>query len=119
MLQISLSARYIFLSASCFALTGACVKAASFRGIPVLEMIAARALISLCISYINIKHKKISPWGHNRILLLIRGLVGTFALICVFYAVTILPLAEATLLQYLHPIFASACSVHCSSLAAL
>jgi drug/metabolite transporter (DMT)-like permease len=97
----------MFMSAMCFALMGACVKSASFRGIPVLEMIAARALISLCISFIDIKRKRISPWGQNKILLLVRGLVGTLALICVFYAVTTLPLAEATLLQYLHPIFAA------------
>jgi drug/metabolite transporter (DMT)-like permease len=37
--------------------------------------------------------------------LTLRGLIGTLALICVFYAVTVLPLAEATLLQYLYPIF--------------
>jgi drug/metabolite transporter (DMT)-like permease len=31
--------------------------------------------------------------------------VGAFALICVYYAVTTLPLAEATLLQYMYPVF--------------
>lgn len=105
MKRIPLSARYMILSALGFALMGACVKAASHRGIPVLEILAARALVSACLSYIDIKRKKISPWGHNKFLLTLRGLIGTIALICVFYAVTVLPLAEATLLQYLYPIF--------------
>ncbi len=85
----------------------ACVKAASFRGIPVLEILAARALISASLSLIDIKRKGISPWGSNKKLLIARGAVGTAALIGVFYAVTILPLAEATLLQYLYPVFTS------------
>ena len=107
MTGIPIGVRYMVMSALAFALMGACVKTASHRGIPVLEIVAARALISSCISYIDIKRKNISPWGHNKILLTARGLIGTFAMICVYYAVTTLPLAEATLLQYLHPVFTS------------
>ncbi len=107
MIGIPVGVRYMLLSALGFALMSACVKAASHRGIPVLEIVAARALISACISYIDIKRKRISPWGHNKALLTARGLIGTLALMCVFYAVTTLPLAEATLLQYLHPVFTS------------
>ncbi|MDJ0876800.1 MAG: DMT family transporter [Desulfobacterales bacterium] len=107
MIGIPVGVRYMVLSALAFALMGACVKAASQRGIPVLEIVAARALISAGISYIDIKRKGISPWGHDKTLLTARGLIGTLALMCVFYAVTTLPLAEATLLQYLHPVFTS------------
>ena len=107
MTGIPIGVRYMVLSALAFAVVGACVKAASHRGIPVLEIVAARALISACISYLDIKRKGISPWGHNKVLLTARGLIGTLALMCVFYAVTALPLAEATLLQYLHPVFTS------------
>lgn len=98
------SVRYMVLSALCFALMGACVKASSQRGIPVLEILAARALISSVLSYIDIRRKRISPWGHNKLLLIARGILGTLSLMCVFYAVTVLPLAEATLLQYLYPV---------------
>ena len=44
-------------------------------------------------------------WGNNKLLLIARGTVGTFALMCVYYALTTLPLAEATLLQYMYPVF--------------
>ncbi|NQX88719.1 MAG: DMT family transporter [Halioglobus sp.] len=95
----------MLFSALAFALMAAFVKLASNRGIPLLEILAARCLISLVISYIDVKRKRLSVWGNNRRLLLARGLVGTFALVCVYYAVTALPLAEATLLQYTHPAF--------------
>ncbi len=83
----------------------ACVKLVSQYQIPVLEIVAARALVSLALSYADVKRKKISIWGNNKTLLFSRGAVGTLALICVYYSVTTLPLAEATLLQYLHPVF--------------
>lgn len=103
--SIPLGARYMLLSALGFALMAACVKAASQRGIPVLEIVAARALVSLLLSYVDIKRRQLSLWGHNRPLLLARGLVGAVALICVYYAVSTLPLAEASMLQFTYPAF--------------
>lgn len=95
----------MLLSAFGFALMSACVKYISLYGIPVFEIVAARALVSLIISYIDVKRKRISIWGNNKPLLFVRGAVGTTALMCVYYAVTTLPLAEATILQYVHPVF--------------
>ncbi|NQY49301.1 MAG: DMT family transporter [Colwellia sp.] len=103
--SVPMSVWYMLISALGFALMAACVKEVSGLGIPVLEIVAARAIVSGFISYADIKRKKISIWGHNKILLIARGAVGTFALMFVYYAVTTLPLAEATVLQYLHPIF--------------
>jgi len=100
---IPIGVRYMLLSALGFSLMAACVKEVSTLGIPVLEIIAARALVSLVLSYLDVKRKGISLWGNQKPLLIARGLVGAFALICVYYAVTTLPLAEATLIQYLHP----------------
>jgi drug/metabolite transporter (DMT)-like permease len=99
------SAWYMLLSALGFALMAACVKEVSALGIPVLEIVAARAVVSGFISYLDIKRKKIPLWGNNKPLLIARGTVGAFALMFVYYAVTTLPLAEATVLQYLHPVF--------------
>lgn len=95
----------MLLSALGFALMAACVKLVAARGIPLLEIVAARSLVSLAISYADVRRKRLSPWGTHRGLLAARGVVGALALICVYYAVTRLPLAEATLLQYTHPVF--------------
>ena len=97
--------RYMLMSALGFALMAACVKLVSAHAIPVLEIVAVRALISLLLSYVDVKRKKISAWGNNKPLLIARGAVGALALICVYYAIATLPLAEATILQYLHPLF--------------
>ena len=43
--------------------------------------------------------------GSNRRLLLLRGIYGSIALFCFFEAITALPLASATVLQYTYPTF--------------
>ena len=101
----------MLISALGFSVMAACVKEVNSIGLPVLEIVAARALVSIVISYLDIKRKNISLWGHNKALLIARGTVGSFALMFVYYAVTTLPLAEATLLQYLHPVFTAILAV--------
>ena len=103
--SLPLGMRYMVLSAFGFSLMSVCVKYASLEGIPVLEIVAARALVSLILSYADIRYKKIPVFGQKKGLLLLRGLIGSCALVCVYYAITHLPLAEATVLQYLYPIF--------------
>ncbi len=109
--SVPMSVWYMLISALGFALMAACVKEVSGLGIPVLEIVAARAIVSGIISYADIKRKKLSLWGHNKKLLIARGIVGSFALMFVYYAVTTLPLAEATVLQYLHPVFTAVLAV--------
>lgn len=109
--SIPASVRFMFLSALGFALMAACVKSVSQFGIPVLEIVAARSIVSVLISYADIKRKGISPWGSNKPLLIARGFVGAVALFFVYYSVTSLPLAEATILQYLHPVFTAVLAI--------
>lgn len=103
--KVPLGIRYVLMSALGFSLMSSLVKLVSTYGIPVFEIVAARSLVSLVISYADVKRKGISVWGNNRKLLIARGMVGTVALMCVYYAITTLPLAEATILQYTHPVF--------------
>ncbi|HDM8229256.1 TPA: DMT family transporter [Vibrio campbellii] len=108
---IPIGVRFMVLSAFGFALMSATVKHVSLHGIPVFEIVAARALVSLVISYLDVKRKGISVWGNNKPLLFARGAVGTMALMCVYYSVTTLPLAEATIFQYIHPVFTALLAV--------
>ena len=109
--MIPIGVRFMVLSAFGFALMSATVKYVSLHGIPVFEIVAARALVSLVLSYLDVKRKGISVWGNNKPLLFARGAVGTIALMCVYYSVTTLPLAEATIFQYIHPIFTALLAV--------
>ena len=88
-----------------FSLMGLCVKIAGARGFPVMELIFARSLVSLILCYIDIHRLGLSISGRSTGLLWLRGIIGFLALIAVYKSLTILPLAEATLIQYLHPIF--------------
>ncbi len=109
--SIPVGVRYMLFSAMGFALMSACVKLVSAYDIPVLEIVAARALVSLILSYLDIKRKGIPVWGNNKRLLIARGAVGALALICIYYSVTTLPLAEATILQYLYPAFTAVLAI--------
>lgn len=103
--RVPVGVRFMLLSALSFALMSACVKLVSAHGIPVFEIVAARALVSLVLSYVVVRRKGLSVWGHNKKWLLARGGIGFAALICVYYSVATLPLAEATILQYTNPVF--------------
>ena len=48
---------------------------------------------------------KIYVWGKNRKILIARGIVGSFALFLVYESLNRLTLAQATVIQYLYPIF--------------
>ncbi|MEH6446701.1 MAG: DMT family transporter [Oceanospirillaceae bacterium] len=109
--RIPLGIRYIVLSALGFALMTSFVKLVNNYHIPVFEIVAVRSIVSLVLSYADIKRKRISALGHNHKLLFARGAVGTVALMCVYFSVTTLPLAEATILQYVHPVFTALLAV--------
>jgi drug/metabolite transporter (DMT)-like permease len=101
---IAPGARYMALSALAFSAMTVLVKLAGAR-LPTQEIVFVRSLVSLAISLALLRRAGVLPWGNRRWLLLLRGLWGYAALSCVFYAVTHLPLAEATMIQYLHPSF--------------
>jgi len=86
-----------------------CVKAIGEK-IPVSELVFARAFISIIITRFLLFKKKINPWGIQKKLLVIRGLLGTGALFCIFKALTILPIATATVIQYIYPTFTVICA---------
>ena len=73
--------------------------------IPVAEIILTRSLISILITKLTLDKAGIYPWGNRKGLLFIRGVFGTGALFCVFKALTLLPLATATIVQYTYPVF--------------
>jgi drug/metabolite transporter (DMT)-like permease len=85
-----------------FSLMTVCVR--QLRGqVPVAEVVLGRAVVSLALSAWLVRRAGLDPWGRRRRLLALRGLVGTTALACVYQAVMVLPLATATVLQYLYP----------------
>ena len=89
-----------------FSIMTVCVKKIDER-IPIYELVFFRSLLSLAITFFVIKKKNISPWGNNKMLLISRGLLGTIALVCIFYSIRNMPLSISTVIQYTYPIFIS------------
>ncbi len=101
--------KFLLASGLAFSLMSVCVKAIGGR-IPVSELVFARASISIIITRFLLFKYDINPWGYQKKLLLIRGLLGTVALFCIFKALIILPIATATVIQYIYPTFTVICA---------
>ena len=101
--------KFLIGSGFAFSLMSVCVKAIGNK-IPISELVFARAAISIIITRFFLYKNRINPWGVHKRLLIIRGLLGTAALFCIFKALTILPIATATVIQYIYPTFTVICA---------
>lgn len=72
---------------------------------PAHELVFFRSLISFSISFYLLKKRKLPVLGNNKKWLIVRGLSGMIALTLFFYTIHFLPLAIASTIQYLAPIF--------------
>lgn len=103
-LPLSPGLRLMVLAALGFSLMTLCAKLIGPR-IPTAQLILVRTLITLVGSYALIVRQGVRPrFGSHKGWLFLRGAAGFIALDCLFYAVPRLPLAEATIFQYLNPI---------------
>lgn len=89
-----------------FSVMGLLVKLAG-RRLASMEIVLFRGVITLGLSWWYLRRAGISPWGTNRRLLLLRGTLGSIALMCFFSSLVHLPLGEATLIQNMNPVFAT------------
>lgn len=95
----------MLLASFLFSLMNVCVKL--LPNIPAIEIIFFRSIISLAMSVFFLRLKKISIWGNNRKLLIIRGVAGAVALMMYFTTLQRMPLASASTLMNLSPLFAT------------
>lgn len=93
----------MIIATICFSLMAAMVK---YLGhLPVMEIIFFRNIPIMLIIPLILKNKKISFWGNNKPLLLLRSLLSGFAVISFFYTITVMILAEAVTIRQLSPFF--------------
>ena len=104
---------YMLLASFSFALVNFLVKILSDRhdlfpeiqNYPEIELVFFRSIISFTICFAIIKARKIPFFGVNKKWLVIRGFAGFISLTLFFYTIANIPLAIATIIQYLSPIF--------------
>lgn len=102
-MRVAPGVRYMLIAAFIFTLMKACVKMVPH--IPAIEAILFRSVISLIISVYFLSRQQVSIWGNNKPVLFLRGLTGSIALVTYFMLLQQIPLATASTLLYLAPIF--------------
>jgi len=75
--------------------------------IPTGQILIIRAIVGSLLAYWGIRVINIPLWGVNKKLLIFRGVTGFGALMCFFWTLIALPLAEATILFYTSPCLAA------------
>jgi drug/metabolite transporter (DMT)-like permease len=91
------------IAAFFFSAMAVCVKLVP--RLPVVEVVFFRALVAGILSLAVLRARGADMWGKNKRLLVLRGVFGTGGLVAYFTTLHALPLATATVIQYLSPIF--------------
>jgi drug/metabolite transporter (DMT)-like permease len=97
---------YMAASAFGFSTMAMLVKVASPR-LPTGEIVFARAVVTLVLSYMMVRRAGLSPWGHRHVPLMFRGLLGFGGLTAYYIGIARLPLADATTIQNATPMLTS------------
>lgn len=103
MVKPSRAVLFMVGSAFGFSAMSLLVKIAS-ETLPTGEIVLARCIVTLVVSYAMVVRAKQSPWGHERGRLVLRGLLGFGGLSFYYAALARLPLADATTIQHTTPL---------------
>ena len=95
------------VSAACFALMAAIAKKL-LPHTPMQAVVFSRGVLMTTTFVALARRQGVPIVGHNPPMLLLRGFLGYGALSCYFWSVQHLPLGDAVLLQYSHPVFVAA-----------
>lgn len=99
--------RDMVLSSVFFAVMAAAAKLVGER-VPMQQIVLVRGVLCAILTFWWLASAGV-PWrGRRPGILLLRGALGYAALSCYFWSVHHLPLAEAILIQQVHPVFAAA-----------
>jgi drug/metabolite transporter (DMT)-like permease len=77
------------------------------RDLPIAMAVFVRCATTLALTVGLVRHQGLSMRGKNVKLLVLRGLFGVAAVLCFFHAIVWLPIAEATVIQFMNPLLAT------------
>ena len=101
---------YMLLATFLFATMNVFVKLVP--GIPAVEVVFFRSLVSLIISAGILKYKAVPLLGTHHKFLVLRGISGAIALILYFITIQKMPLASAVTIQFLSPVFTTILGIY-------
>jgi len=99
----------MLLSTFSFAMANVFVKQLS--EMPVMEIVFFRSIMAGAVCWYGIKKAGVDWTGNNKPFLILRGVAGTTALVLFFLTLQNIPLASATTIQYLSPIFTATIAI--------
>ena len=99
-----LGLRYMAASAFLFSVMALCVKLAS-ASVPTMEIVFVRSLVMVILSLGLLRQANVTPLGKRRGLLLARALSGMTGLSLLYYALSQIPLGDATAIFYMAPVW--------------
>lgn len=102
----SIGLGYMIVSVFFFSLMSLLAKLISTT-IPTGQIVLVRGVVGSLLAYWGIRAIGVPVWGANKKLLIFRGITGFGALMCFFWTLINLPLAEATILFYMSPCLAA------------
>ncbi|HWM88567.1 MAG TPA: DMT family transporter [Kofleriaceae bacterium] len=105
--RIPLGIQHMAASAFFFSMMSLLVKLAGER-LPSSQLVLVRAIVCLFLSWAWLRRSGVSPWGSHPWMLVLRGLFGTVGLVCFYYTLVTLPLAESVVIAHTSPIFTAA-----------
>ena len=102
---------YMILSAFFFCLMTIFVKLAG-QELETVQIVFFRGILTLGTTYYLIQKYNASIWGKHRKILFLRGILGSIALFFVYESLQRFSIPEATVIQYLYPIFTAIFGVY-------
>jgi len=95
--------RFMLLGTFFFSIGSLFIKMTGTR-IPPMEMLWIRGVIGVGMCWVMLRKSGVGKLGTRKFMLALRGLFGFGAMFCDFYAVVHLPLADALVLLFFHPV---------------
>ncbi|NDV20491.1 EamA family transporter [Pseudodesulfovibrio sp. JC047] len=95
--------RYMLIGTFLFSLGSLSVKLAGIR-VPTSEILFVRGIIGVVLCWYILRKAGIGVFGTRKFVLLMRGFLGFASMLAEFYTIVHLPLADALVLLFSHPI---------------
>jgi drug/metabolite transporter (DMT)-like permease len=95
--------RFMLLGTFLFSIGSLFIKLSGER-VPTMEILFVRGVIGIGFCWFIVRRAGIGMFGKRKMLLFVRGTVGFVALFAEFYAIVHLPLADAIVILFTHPV---------------
>ncbi|WP_319541290.1 DMT family transporter [uncultured Pseudodesulfovibrio sp.] len=95
--------QYMLLGTFLFSIGSLCVKLSGLH-VPTTEILFVRGVVGVLLCWYILRRAGVGVFGKRKLALFLRGLLGFTSMLAEFYTIVHLPLADALVLLFSHPI---------------